>query len=277
MVTRANLSDRLLLAYFTVVGLLIVVQRHRVAGWPAFLVLHLVGIAGIVMLAARSRRWPTAHAWYPLAMPILLFEEVAALNFLLVDGWRDHVILAFEAWLFDVPPTVWLGQWASPALSEVLAIGYFSYFLILIVVAAVLDRRAERGPFFGVMAASVLSYLVCYAVFIAFPTEGPARTLRHLHTTALSGGPFWSLVSFIQANAGVHGNAFPSAHAAGAVAALVFAWRYTPKLAAWLTPPVVLMCIGAVYLRYHYASDVMAGILVGVGAAWIVRLRSATD
>lgn len=274
---RTNFADRLVLAYVAGVGVLILLLRHRVPGWPAFLALHLVLIALVVALAANAGRWRTAHAWYPLAMPLILFEEVAALNFLLVDGWRDHYLLAFEARLFPEPPTVWLGRFASPLVTEMLSIGYFSYFLILIIVAGVLDRRREKAAFFGVMAASLLSYLVCYAVFIAFPTEGPSHTLRHLHTVPLAGGPVHRMVAYIQANAGVHGNAFPSAHAAGAVAALVFAWRYTPKLAAWLTPPVILMCIGAVYLRYHYASDVMAGIVIGVGAAWIVRPRSATD
>lgn len=272
---RANFADRLVLAYVAVGGVLIVLLRHRVPGWPAFFALHLVLIALVVALAANAGRWRTAHAWYPLAMPLILFEEVAALNFLLVDGWRDHYLLAFEASLFSEPPTLWLGRFASPLLTEILSIGYFSYFLILVIVAGVFDRRADKAPFFGVMAASLLSYMVCYAVFISFPTEGPAHTLRHLHTVPLAGGPIHQLVAYIQSNAGVHGNAFPSAHAAGAVAALVFAWRYAQKLAAWLTLPVVLMSIGAVYLRYHYASDIFAGILIGAGCAAFVLSTQA--
>jgi membrane-associated phospholipid phosphatase len=267
---RANFADRLVLAYAAVGGVLILLLRHRVPGWPAFLALHLVLIALVGALVANAGRWRTAHAWYPLALPLILFEEVAALNFLLVDGWRDQYLLAFEAWLFPEPPTVWLGRFASPLVTEILSIGYFSYFLVLIIVAGVFDRRVDKAPFFGVMAASLLGYLVCYAVFIAFPTEGPAHTLRHLHTVPLAGGPVHEMVAYIQANAGVHGNAFPSAHAAGAVAALAFAWRYAPKLAAWLTLPVVLMSIGAVYLRYHYVSDIVAGILIGAGSAAVV-------
>ena len=267
---RANLADRLVLAYVAGVGVLILLLRHRVPGWPAFLALHVVSIALVGALVQNAGRWSTAHAWYPLALPLILFEEVAALNFLLVDGWRDHYLLAFEARLFAETPTVWLGRFASPLVTEMLSVGYFSYFLILIIVAGVFDRRADKAPFFGVMAASLLSYLVCYAVFIAFPTEGPSHTLRHLHIVSLTGGPFHEMVAYIQSSAGVHGNAFPSAHAAGAVAALVFAWRYAPKLAAWLTLPVVLMSIGAVYLRYHYASDIVAGVLIGAGSAAVV-------
>lgn len=275
MFRLANFTDRLLLAYLAGLSLLIVLQRHRVPGWPSFLLLHLFLIALILALVVMADRWRRMHAWYPLIMPILLFEEAALLNFVLVDGWRDGWLLDLEARLFSEPPTVWLGLVASPWLGELLAIGYLSYFVILALVAAVLDRRRDKVPFFGVMAASILSYLLCYVVFIVFPTEGPAHTLRHLHTEPLAGGPFSQLVTSLQAGAGVHGNAFPSAHAAGAVAALIFAGRYAPRLAAWLSPFVLAMCIGAVYYRYHYAADLVAGIVVGGVAAGFVMFAQS--
>lgn len=272
---RANFTDRLLLTYLAGLGLLIVLQRDRVPGWPSFVLLHLFLIALVLALVVMAVRWRTMHAWYPLVMPILLFEEVALLNFVIVDGWRDRGLLALEARLFPEPPTAWFQRIASPWLTELLAIGYLSYFVILVLVAAALDRRRDPAPFFGVMAASILSYLLCYAVFIVLPTEGPAHTLRHLHTEPLTGGPFSQLLTSLQAGAGVHGNAFPSAHAAGAVAALTFAWRYAPRLAAWLSPFVLAMCIGAVYHRYHYAVDLLAGIVVGGAAAGFVMLAQS--
>jgi membrane-associated phospholipid phosphatase len=202
-------------------------------------------------------------------MPLITFPEVARLNFLFVDSWRDRSLLAFEAWLFPEPPTVSMGRIASPLVTEILQIGYLSYFFLLIVVAGVLFRRDDKAPFFGVVAASVLAYMACYILFVLIPMEGPAHTLRHLHSTALTGGPFLWLVRFAQ-QAGVHGNAFPSAHVAGAMPPLLFAWRYVPRLGAWLTPFVILLCIGAVYDRYHYASDVLAGIPLGAAAAYTV-------
>ena len=229
-----------------------------------------MAIAVVSTLVFNANRWRFIHAGN--VVPIFIFEEVARLNFLLVDGWRDRCILAFEGWLFAEPPTVWLGRFASPVVTEILAVGDSSYYLILAIVGGVLYRRPDQAPFFGVMAASVLSYMLSYAAFIVFPTEGPAHTLRHLHTESFTGGPFYWTVIAIQSNAGVHGNAFPSAHAAGAVAALIFAWRYVPKLAVWLTPLVALLCIGGVYLRYHYAADMLAGILTGAVAATCVML-----
>jgi membrane-associated phospholipid phosphatase len=54
------------------------------------------------------------------------------------------------------------------------------------------------------------------------------------------------------------------------VVSLFFAWKYAPKLGLALTPLVFLLCIGAVYDRYHYVSDVIAGVEVGIIASWII-------
>jgi membrane-associated phospholipid phosphatase len=55
--------------------------------------------------------------------------------------------------------------------------------------------------------------------------------------------------------------------------AVIFAWQYTPKLAAALTPLAFLLCAGAVYDRYHYVTDVLGGAAVAAVAVWIVRKR----
>ncbi|MGH9600985.1 MAG: phosphatase PAP2 family protein, partial [Terriglobales bacterium] len=60
-------------------------------------------------------------------------------------------------------------------------------------------------------------------------------------------------------------------HVAAAFVALFYAWRYVPRLGAALTPLVVLLCIGAVYDRYHYAADIIGGIAVAGLAEVILR------
>lgn len=266
---RANFADRLYLAYFGGLTVAIVVLRHRVPGWEGFVALHGIVMALILALVFSRRRLPHAHAWYPLLLPIIAFPEAAQLRDLFVDEWRDDYVLAFEAALFAEPPTAWLGRWPSTVVSEILQAGYLSYFLFLPLVAGVLYVRGEAAPFYGVMSAVVLGYLTCYVIFLVFPTEGPAHTLRHLHTQPLPTGPLRSTVEFVQ-KAGTHGNAFPSAHAVGAAVPLIYAWRYVPKLVPWLLPLLMLMCVGAVYDRYHYASDMIGGVVIGVAAAALI-------
>ena len=174
--------------------------------------------------------------------------------------------------MFDVPPTVWLQQFRRQSASEMLQFGYLSYFLFLPFLGFVLYRRAAREPFFGLMAATMVAYVACYVIYLAFPTEGPAHTLRHLHTEPIPDGPLASLVLVTQ-RAGTHGNAFPSAHVAGAVVAALFSARFAIRYAPLLFALLILMCVGAVYDRYHYASDIAGGLVIGVAAAVAVRSK----
>jgi membrane-associated phospholipid phosphatase len=264
-----NLADWLFLFYFVSTGVLILFQHQKIPCAGLLLILRAVGMVLIVLLAslsARSRVSRFLHDWYPLVLPIATFEEVALLSRHVRPGWRDHALLKLEGKIFPVPPTVWFSNRASRWLTELLQAGYFSYFVLLIIVGGVLYVGADKEPFYGVMAANTLSYLICYAVFILFPTEGPAHTLAGMHAQPLPGGPFHWLVTFIQRHAGVHGNAFPSSHVAAAVVAVSYAWRYAPELGALLTPFLVLLCVAAVYDRYHYFSDVAAGFVVGLAA-----------
>ena len=233
----------------------------------------MIVIALILALVFTAKRWPHAHAWYPLLLPIIAFPEAAQLRDLLVDDWRDGYLLAIESAVFPEPPTVWLSRFNATIFSEVLQAGYLSYFAFLPIVAAVLYWRDDKAPFFGVMAAAVLGYLTCYVIFLVFPTEGPAHTLRHLHTQPLPAGPLRSAVEFVQ-KAGTHGNAFPSAHVVGAVVPVIFAGRYVPGLVPWLLPLLVLMGVGAVYDRYHYVSDIIAGAAIGIASAvWVMTTQ----
>jgi membrane-associated phospholipid phosphatase len=269
-----NLTDRIYVLSLLVITPWLIVSPGVENGWwfAGINVVCLLAIRVLQLWASRSPVGQFLHDWYPLGMFIVCFEEVSRLSFLIRDGWQDHYILAIEARLFSVPPTVWLGRHGSWLLTEILEIGYFSYFVLLMIVGGVLYARADKRPFRQVMDASVVAYLVCYLAFIFFPTEGPAHTLAVQQNFPIpGGGPFHSMVQWIQSNAGVHGNAFPSAHVAGGGVSLFFAWKYAPKVGLALTPLVTLLCIGAVYDRYHYVSDVIAGIVAGVLASLMIE------
>ncbi len=258
--------DRLYFFYLASLSTLILIFHARLPRWPEYLLLHALGFAAIVLLAVgarHSRVLNFLHDWYPVLAFIICFEEVASLSLLVVPVWRDSYILAVEARLFHTPPTVWLSRFASRPLTEILEVGYFSYFTYAMIVGGALYGRADRRPFRELMAANVLAYMLCYVWFILFPTEGPAHTLAGYHPGPLQGGPFHWAVLLIQKLGGVHGNAFPSAHVAAGVASVAIAWRYLPRLGAWLTPLLLLLCLGAVYDRYHYFADIVGGCMFG--------------
>jgi len=58
------------------------------------------------------------------------------------------------------------------------------------------------------------------------------------------------------------------------MASLIIAWRCVPRLANLLLPFFIFMCVGSVYDRYHYVSDVVGGIVVGAPPAFVVLIRA---
>ncbi len=274
-----NTTDRLFASWYLLLGLVLLFLRSGVEHLPDLLLLH-AGVVGFVCLLvwhqSRSRLWRVLHDWYPVLLFTAGFEETARLSFLFRSGWQDYWILAIEKQMFPVPPTVWLGQHSSPWITELLAVGYFSFYGFFVTVAGVLYVRAHRKTepldrsiearhaFRDLTDSIVLGYIVCFVIYLLFPTEGPRHTLAQTHAaTPLQGGPFHWAVGLIQSYGGVHGNAFPSSHVMAATVALIFAWRYARQLSPWLTALLLLMCVGAVNDRYHYVSDVIAGLVIG--------------
>jgi len=75
---------------------------------------------------------------------------------------------------------------------------------------------------------------------------------------------FWTAtIELVEHFGRVHGAAFPSAHVAGSMVALLAARRYKPWLFWICLPFFAAMCVATVYGRYHYVADVIAGIAMG--------------
>lgn len=280
---RFNATDIILAGWYVALTSALLIQPHSLARYSSYFVLHLLVLGLVFGLAALSplgRWWRLAHDWCPSLVFIAAFEETARLSLAFIPRWQDTYILRTEAAVFPIPPTVWLSHIHSIWITEPLEFGYFTFYWIMFVVGGVLyedvwnahslrQANDSRQPFRIWMDATVVGYIICYAIYLLFPTEGPAHTLPRQTTSALT-GPFHWIVQFIQHHAGVHGNAFPSGHIMASVAALLAAAKWKPRLARWLAVPVLLMCVGAVYDGYHYASDIIAGALIGVIVFWAI-------
>jgi len=268
-----NLTDQVLLGWLFASGAVILLRRAHVPHWDALFRIH-AGLAVVILLLARpwrSRTLVAIHAWYPLAFFAFFFEEMQFLVHAFHQEWFDERLIAIDRALFGVDPTVWAEQFTTYWVTELLQLAYASYFLLPFIVGATLWVKQRRDEFDRFMLASAVAYVTCYIVFVAFPIEGPFHTLKHLQQVELSGGPVNAAVEWIERYGRVHGGAFPSAHMAGSVVALLAAWRVVPRLGLALLPVVVAIAAATIYGRYHYVVDVVAGVVVGtmgVIVAW---------
>lgn len=266
-----NRTDRIYFAVHIALTLLVCARHEQVPRWPAYVVWNL-GMMAIIWLLARKRdsgkAWEFAHDWLPAVLFITVFEEVSYLSLAIRGAWQSDHILALETSLVHASPLEWMHARARDWLIEFLEFGYFAFYPLYPAVGGVFWAWRDRPPFAGVFRKLTdtlsVGYVLCYTMYLLFPTQSPANRAGVQQIGSTRGGIFQHLVRAIQNNAGVHGNAFPSAHIMLAFVVLMFVYRYLPRVAPWLLFPILLMCVGAVYDGYHYTSDVVAGALMGI-------------
>jgi membrane-associated phospholipid phosphatase len=260
---------------------------HRPDSWPFLLLVHI----GLVLLALRAgpidgwlrpieSRFPRATRiladWYPLAIMPLLYLELATLNVAVWNGtYFDPLIVRWESALFGAPSQELARAFPYLPLSELLHAAYLSYYIIIyappLILYATGRRDAQRTLMFGLM----LTFLVHYLFFIFFPVQGP-RYLYPPPDGELARGPVYALTHRVLEAGSSRGAAFPSSHVGVTVAQTVLAYRLLPRFAPALTVMTIGLAVGAVYGGFHYATDAIAGFLLGALLVAIApRLRNA--
>ncbi len=211
---------------------------------------------------------------YPVFLTPLLYTELASLNQLHVQGYLDPLVQGWEEALFGAQlSVVWARHHPWRWLSELMHLGYFSYYLLIPISSILVYRRGGQRELHRFSVITALGFFLCYLTFVVFPVTGP----RYLYDQ-LQGTPAQALlfdaVHAIAEGGSSKGTAFPSSHVAATVAAWL-ACRRVARRWFWISAPfVALLTLGTVYGRFHYAVDALAGLAVGV-AAW--RLGPALE
>ncbi|MFM7556486.1 MAG: phosphatase PAP2 family protein [Verrucomicrobiota bacterium] len=281
---RLRYIEALTLSYLGFLALVLLWRRGAAGpGWLAWLAADVL-IAAAILWGTRVAGTSTGglRAWladlYPLPLFILLYRQSEALNRSFFAEPLDPIFFALEARLFGFQPSLsFAGRFPATALAEVLYAAYFAFYpLILGFGAWVIARDREDGRRFLGTVATV--FYACFGCFLVFPVVGPRildlgglspQALAGLGLTAVTpmppttqAGPFARLMSVIYEVFEGAGGAFPSSHVA--VSCLVLREAFVRRLALrWaLAGLVALLCLATVYGRYHYAGDVVAGLLV---------------
>jgi membrane-associated phospholipid phosphatase len=255
-------------AYLAWLGAILILFHRNVPHAGGYFALHAAIaflIAALARASARSRNSVLRFVrhWYPLPLYIFFFEELGRLVHAVFPGWFDSWLIRFDYNLTGVHPSVWLAQFASPARNDFIQFAYMTYFLYLVILPAILYAQRERRAFWTVMASTAVANYSIYVIAVLFPIESPYYSLAALETQKLAGGYCTAVINLIERFGRVHGAAFPSAHVAGSMVAMLASWRYRRWLFWVCLPFSASMCVATVYGRYHYVADVLAGLAVG--------------
>jgi membrane-associated phospholipid phosphatase len=208
--------------------------------------------------------------WIPLALMLLGYKEMGWL----APAAHDHHLE--QAWI--VLDRSALRDWrlreiiesAGPLFPAILETCYVLVYSLpaFVMTMLYLYRRSRSAD--DLLFIYLLGLFLSYMQFPLWPSEPPRIVFPGEDAptvdTLLRQFNHWILGGY-----GIHTSVFPSAHVSGAVAAS-FAMKRAFADRPWIYRGVfiyaALVALATVYGRYHYAVDAVAGIVVGMVAAW---------
>lgn len=276
---RIRAVDRLLGVYAGVTGLVLLLPG-RPSAWPGLALFHLTlvwltlgGPGAFRLRTAVTRTAPRLarflHDWYPLLLIPTLYSELDALN-QAVHGGRmfDPIIIAIEGLLFRGQPSrAWAAAQPWVALSEPLHAAYLAYYFIMYLPALLIWLRRSRDEFRLAVFTILVAFLAHYLFFIFFPVEGP-RYRFPAPTGGIEDGTIYQLAHRLLEAGSSRGAAFPSSHVGASAAIAIATARTLPHAGGVVGVLTIGMALGAVYGGFHYATDALAGIILGSAVAF---------
>jgi membrane-associated phospholipid phosphatase len=270
---QLNGADRLTVAYNVTVGALLLVFHARLPGWWALLLpnlamLVLLGLVFPRVGPASHPVWRLLRAVYPVLFIWAAYEQTGAMNHLVFPGFQDEWLLRLDQALFGCNPAAdFQRAWPQAVIAELMHGAYFAYYLLYPGLAVLFYFRRSRAVLDEYLSSLCLAFYFCCLVFIIFPATGPLEG----RPASAAGSLFPRIMDLIYRWFELPGGAFPSSHAAVAVIMALGAVRYAPRWAVLCVPACIAILLATVYCSYHYAVDVLAGVVVAMVAAAVVR------
>lgn len=266
--------DRVLLGYLAIVS---VVAVLRLSGNPeiAWVLLAHALIVLLIVLVNRPGLGPVGSALTELYPLFILLALYGSLDLLAGHGGvttHDPIVQRWELGIFgEQVSREWWQRAPSRFWSTLLHGVYFSYYLVVPAGPLYFLWKGDRRNLRRVIFAEVLTFVICYLIFVFFPVAGPYYEFSRPGAAFLDNGAA-RMVYGVLSGGSAYGAAFPSSHVAGMLTAAAVSAMGSRGLGVILGVPSLLLTVGVVYTQMHYGVDAIAGAIVaGVVVLLVVR------
>ncbi|NQT24080.1 phosphatase PAP2 family protein [candidate division KSB1 bacterium] len=272
--TRFQLMDWNITSYLLLIGILVIPFHQDVKSWWIYPFMHLALILILVEFIrfseSRSNRILRAiRIFYPLLFATLGWKELNNLITMIFPYWANDLVIQIDMLLFGVHPTVWVEQFFTPWLTELMNFFYAVFWFYTAIVALALYIKKREQDLFDFFFAVSFAYAVCFTLFLIFPSEGAWIVLKDLHHAEPEGGFFQHLNQAAQAKGTIRGGALPSSHVALSFVVACTSIKYFKRLGILLLILSFGVAVSTVYCRYHHAIDAISGVFTGFLLYWI--------
>jgi membrane-associated phospholipid phosphatase len=214
--------------------------------------------------------------WIPLILLSGFHYETGLFNRIISHDFLDGFIIKMDETVLGFPPHLILREKLPFELLAQLSHAFYASFYILLIAPITLlyfnekkiasaqesprgfwDRSVHLKEMQFVLMFVMLS---CYFVAVLFPVKGPTDYHSLLFPEPRG---MVSVMNYLFRNGDLDGGAMPSSHVAGALVVVIYTYKY---LRGWFWVALGLfvpMTFSTVYNSYHYATDIIAGLIVG--------------
>jgi hypothetical protein len=116
---------------------------------------------------------------------MIVYEHLYMYTGVIRQGRIDAALMTADIRLFGVEPTLGIGRFAHPALTDIFAIAYASYFPMPLFLCLVLQLRGRRHDFQELVTAITVAFYTGFLGFLFFPA-GPPRFYEPIHAIRLA-------------------------------------------------------------------------------------------
>ncbi len=286
-ITLLTTSDIATIIFLVFLSLLNIIFAPVIPYWFVLVGCNVLFVCLIPVFAqkakeTRSRLVVYIRDWYPVPMIFFVFKETYLMVHPIHPQDYDWLLINIDRWIFGGDPTHWLSVIAHPLVTEILQISYASYYLILLSVFFELYFQKRHTEYFLGSFLVIYAFYLSYIGYFLLPAVGPRFTLYNFNSLDTSLPGVWvtnALRDFVNAGESIPRNvpnaidfaqrdAFPSGHTQLTLTILYISFTNHLKSRWVLLVAGSLLIISTVYLRYHYAIDVIAGVIFFLFTIW---------
>lgn len=234
------------------------------------LVTLIASVVVFLWVARTKQRWGLIRD----SLPFLFCANIYAnLHDLIRFYGRPDITMALYRWdvrLFGVEPTIWAERLIRPLLTDFLTVSYWTFYVLPPMLGLFLYLKGDRAAFRVTLLSIVLCLYLGYIGYVLLPASAPRLAIPEVYSVTLRGES--AALDYTRAATAAipltAKGAFPSLHCAVALLAILLSWRHL----RWMFPIQVLfgagLVFGTIYLRHHWAVDVLAGFALTFVAFW---------
>jgi membrane-associated phospholipid phosphatase len=223
-------------------------------------------IGAIIILHATSdiAMFSMVRRFYIIPLIYLMYDQVHRFVAVVHPVDYDHLFIEADRWIFGTDPTVWMAQFSHPVLTEYFQLTYFLFYVLPIMQAIELWRNGDLDKLDVFGRAMTFCYFISYAAYFAMPAVGPRFTLHDFSLLNEELPGLFLTKGVTDPVAVVNRDCMPSGHTMLTLVNIIIGFRFHSRY-RWLFLFVGgSLIISTVYLRYHYAIDVIVGALMAV-------------